>query len=418
MNITIHRGANQIGGCITEISTDGAKILIDLGSNLPNGQVRELTKKEVSSITKDADAIFYTHYHGDHVGLFHLVPKSVPQYIGTGAKEVMLCKYQTLAKHTDLEKEVEAIKRFNTYKVYTDIIIKKKIKIRPYYVSHSAFDAYMFLIKVEGKTILHTGDFRTHGYLGKGLEYILREVQFNVDFLIIEGTTLGRKNEKMICEYDIKENTFKHLRSFRNKYTFALCSSTDIDRLSSFYNACKDAGRVFICDSYQKEMLGIFSRHTYSRGFYFNDLFTLNDYTSPNVYRYLRKKGFFMLIRPSMKTIVEKMLKTYNNYPAYLIYSMWQGYYNGTPEQVNPQIVEIRQLFEDHILDGTRDGFHTSGHANVETIQKVCRLLNPRIGIIPIHKEASSSFTSLEIAKEYRIIESSIEIENIRVSIM
>ena len=38
MKITIHRGLNQIGGCITEIqSLSGTKILIDLGHNLPDG---------------------------------------------------------------------------------------------------------------------------------------------------------------------------------------------------------------------------------------------------------------------------------------------------------------------------------------------------------------------------------------------
>ena len=43
MNITIHRGANQIGGCITEISSDNCKLLIDFGSNLPGKQKAELT---------------------------------------------------------------------------------------------------------------------------------------------------------------------------------------------------------------------------------------------------------------------------------------------------------------------------------------------------------------------------------------
>ena len=38
MRITIHRGIDQIGGCITEIATDNAKILIDLGQNLPDGE--------------------------------------------------------------------------------------------------------------------------------------------------------------------------------------------------------------------------------------------------------------------------------------------------------------------------------------------------------------------------------------------
>ena len=39
MNITIHRGLNQIGGCITEISTATSRIFIDMGQNLPgNGE--------------------------------------------------------------------------------------------------------------------------------------------------------------------------------------------------------------------------------------------------------------------------------------------------------------------------------------------------------------------------------------------
>ena len=37
MKIVIHRGTNQIGGCLTEIiSYRGTKILIDIGANLPD----------------------------------------------------------------------------------------------------------------------------------------------------------------------------------------------------------------------------------------------------------------------------------------------------------------------------------------------------------------------------------------------
>ena len=35
MNIKIHRGLDQIGGCITEISTATSRIFIDMGQNLP-----------------------------------------------------------------------------------------------------------------------------------------------------------------------------------------------------------------------------------------------------------------------------------------------------------------------------------------------------------------------------------------------
>ena len=62
MRITIPRGINQIGGCITEIqSSSGTKILIDLGHNLPDadGQAEDeydmpenlLQRKALTSIS-------------------------------------------------------------------------------------------------------------------------------------------------------------------------------------------------------------------------------------------------------------------------------------------------------------------------------------------------------------------------------
>lgn len=40
MNIKVHRGLDQIGGCITEISTETSRVFIDFGQNLPgNGEL-------------------------------------------------------------------------------------------------------------------------------------------------------------------------------------------------------------------------------------------------------------------------------------------------------------------------------------------------------------------------------------------
>ena len=107
----------------------------------------------------------------------------------------------------------------------------------------------------------------------------------------------------------------------------------------------------------------------------------------------------------------------YNDQPSALIYSMWQGYHNGAQEQINEDIVKIRQLFEGNIYDGTRDGYHTSGHASVETLQMVCRCVKPRLGIVPIHKEANTSFKNLPIADDYSIIESDVVIGNINIRV-
>ena len=417
MKITIHRGAHQIGGCITEIESDNAKILIDLGANLPDSGAKELNEEDVTELTQDVDAIFYTHYHGDHVGLFHLVPETVPQYISKGAQEVMACKYNALKAHRDYSKELAALGRFRNYEAKVSINIKGKIRVTPYYVSHSAFEAYMFKIEAEGKTILHTGDFRKHGYIGGKLSDVLQYFVGNVDFLIIEGTMLGRKGEKVIRENDIKQNTIALLK--KHKYVFALCSSTDIDRLASFHQACVKVERNFLCDTYQKSVLDIFTRHTKSPLFKFDHVFIMHKsgVTSPGVKAKLSNEGFLMPVRANQLGLIKEMLEQYNDESAYLIYSLWQGYYKGTEKQVNPQIVELREPFPDRILDGVYDGFHTSGHADVETLEEACCILRPRLGIIPIHKEALASYQSLDIAHEFPIIESSEQIENVEISI-
>ena len=81
MNIKVHRGLEQIGGCITEISTATSRVFIDMGQNLlGNGEVTtpEEDKKMVESLfannQKEHEAVFYTHGHEDHVGLFEYVP--------------------------------------------------------------------------------------------------------------------------------------------------------------------------------------------------------------------------------------------------------------------------------------------------------------------------------------------------------
>jgi len=404
MNITIHRGANQIGGCITEISTDGCKILVDFGSNLPGSRKEELTEPQVREITGDADAIFYTHFHGDHVGLCHLIPQEVPQYIGEGAKEVMLCKYNALKKHGDYSRQIEATERMQTYQAGThiDVSNKGKIYVTPYFVCHSAFDAYMFLIECEGKRILHTGDFRRHGYLGNKLFKMLRYYIGKADILITEGTMLGRSDERVVPENSIKNNVIDILR--KHKYVYALCSSTDLERLASFHAACKATGRVFFVDRYQKSVLDVFTAIAGSKSDLFKfEPFTMTDYKAANVKRKLQRQGFLIPVRASSEGIIRGLTDVYNDEEPWLIYSMWGGYAEPGKDYTIDSVIGIRELFGDRIFDGTKDGVHTSGHADVETLQEVCSIVSPRIGVIPIHKEEATKYESLPKVSQFKI---------------
>jgi len=411
MKIIIRRGANQIGGCVTEIATKRSRILVDLGCNLPGNDTPNFTTDEIKNLCKGVNAIFYTHYHGDHIGHIDDVPIDVEQYIGEAAKEAMMCKYETLNQYQDYEKTIRSIERMKLYYVLRNVCINGgDIKVTPYFVSHSAADAYMLKIEAEGLTILHTGDFRKHGYLGKGLIPTLEKYIKQIDLLIIEGTMLSRRSETVNHEVSIQKEAINLLKGTSCKSLFALCSSTDIDRLASFHAACQKTGATFVCDSYQKKMLDVFTKHfgTKSPLYNFGDTFVIGD--NCNFNKDLKSKGFIMPIRPSMTRLVQKM--RYYFPEAELIYSIWKGYYSGTEKQINPDVVQLVKLFE-----GKTHYLHTSGHADVETLQDVCRMTGPRLGIIPIHKEKTSYYESLPIAKEYHIISSSTEIDNIIIEI-
>ena len=423
MIITIHRGINQIGGCITEIATETTKIFIDLGHNLPKGDKpladNKANQESIEKLVHNCNAIFYTHYHGDHIDLYKYVPETILQYIGGIAKQVMICKSKRLAKIPDktniTEKDVKKLEAFRTFRAKDKIMIGD-ISVTPYFVSHSACDSYMFLIEAGGKTILHTGDFREHGYLGKGLiptleTYIAKR---NIDVLITEGTMLSRLKEKVKHENDLKIDAIKLLR--RYKYSFILCSSTDIDRLASFHEASKKSGRSFLCDSYQKEILDIFTTNAISELFKFDNAYFYKHHHEKQFVA-IREKGFCMLVRSSQIKIIKDLLES-GYLPAedtLLIYSMWDGY-------INENVKEGENIIQDYLniwnLFKNKEKIHTSGHASPETLAKVCELVNPKTAIIPIHSEHSEELVNIVADKQKeKIITASGEKDNITIKI-
>jgi ribonuclease J len=208
---------------------------------------------------------------------------------------------------------------------------------------------------------------------------------------------LGRKQEQVVTEKQIQLNTIRAL--CEHKYVFALCSSTDIDRLASFHAACKATGKVFLVDGYQRGVLDVFSEYSGKKSplYNFNHIFELSGhkaYRIPKIKDYLRDKGFLMPIRMNSLWLLEDMLQVFNDEAPWLIYSMWSGYAEKGGKNTIENVLSIRKLFENRILDGVEDGFHTSGHADVETLYEVCKAIRPSIGVIPIHKDTGMQYVS------------------------
>lgn len=402
MQITIQRPA-QIGGQITRIDTTTSSIIIDLGQDLPGKNDEDLldNDKAIAKLTQGCSAILYTHYHGDHIGLFHHVPENIPQYIGSVAKQVVCKKYQQLCQLPDKEgtkvfkQALRTASKMNVFQAKQTLHFGD-ITVTPYFVSHSAYDAYMFLIEAEGKKILHTGDFRGHGYLSKGLETTLKHYVGQIDILIIEGTMLARPDEKVMTEADLYKEALKEMQT--HKYVFVHCSSTDLERLASFKNANSKMvpQRPLIADAFQKDILDLFSHSAGNSSPYFGfgKVFTYTE-NSYKLKEWMLTNGFTMLVRATLKfhDYLNHLLPNLSPEKTLFIYSMWNGYITNGRTQ-NTAYIELQKLFSSCKIRH----LHTSGHATSEVLRKVCDLTRPRLAIIPIHREATTDFKSTGIA--------------------
>ena len=415
-NIKIHRGLNQIGGCITEIWTNTSRVFIDFGQNLPGNGESTTSEQDFGMVTdiidknmKEHEAVFYTHAHEDHVGLFWYIP--IDQYIGEGSKELLLIKYRILEEAIKKEKElycqqperdfhkeimlemkhVSAIAHADEvkeFKTWTRTEVKKApafitigdIKVTPFYNCHSIYDSYMFLIEADGKRIWHTGDYREHGYLGKGLFPTLKKYATNIDVLITEGTMLKREG-RCIHEREVSRKMASVMQAF--KYVFVLASATDIERLAAIKGAAISAQKpLCIWSLFMKRTMELFTERESKRSrglFSFNPLFY-----SERLYGKLKRRGFTMIVGTSQIDRVKGLIGKLPQEETLLIFSSWDGYYK-IPEQVkaNPKYKEFRELFC-NVVD-----IHTSGHADKTTIKKVIETIKPK-KVICIHKEAGA----------------------------
>ena len=411
MNITIHRGTNQIGGCITEIqSAKGDKILIDFGHNLPEGDKPAQDKydedENVLKLLEGVSDVYYTHYHGDHISFESEIYRAgVTQHIGALSLEMVKTLKRHMTKAEALKdsanNSLEALERFKTYTATVTETVGD-IRITPYFVSHSAVDAHMFLIECDGITVLHTGDFRDHGYMGGGLMKNLKVnvVPKRVDVLITEGTMLARKDEKVLSEWEL-QNEAKSLMS-RYKNAFVLCSSTDVDRLVTMFLATQqqrkkwdsDYPRWFVTDAYQGEQIKnikhsldrIYSRIIYK--VYCNEFL-------PN----MLQNGFTMLVRnsESFEKYLAEIVPHIDLNDTVFIYSQYKGYIDPTHSAFKQSTYDFVHKYDWHF-----EYLHTTGHASCKTLAEVCNLVNPSLAIIPIHKEADTDFASLQISSELK----------------
>ncbi len=373
MTICIKRGARQIGGTCIELTADnGKRLLVDFG--LPLDAPDALPEQMPDIRGPLPCGLLISHAHGDHYALAHFLDKRVPVYIGKAAREQIEVINMYTREKCVLENTVE----ISPWKTFT---IADTFKITPYWVDHSAYDAYAFLIEADGKRVFYTGDFRAHGRLSVCVERLIDRPPQRVDVLLMEGSMLGRSNDASATEEFLEERFEKEFRETKGVVAI-MASSSNINRIVTLYKAAVNSGRELVVPAH----VGLLTMKTGNRNIpNFKTFKKFKKWEEHTPWHHTVSPAQ-VLAEPSryvvfLKTsIIETMLANGLFCPdATFIYSMWSGYKTGG--HLATTLAKIERA-------GTRmaPDIHTSGHADIPTLKRFAKAINAT-RIVPIHTE-------------------------------
>ena len=392
MKITIHRGTNQIGGCVTEYEENGWRLFVDYGEQLPSANATDKPLK-IDGLTHgdiSKSALLLTHYHGDHIGKITELPTTLPIYMGKLACEIQTYASTHISQVDDKHAKIVArLKQSNRF-LPGERFKFGGINIMPINIDHSAFDAYAFVIEAGGTKVLHTGDFRTHGFRSSKFPKVVKTLIGKIDYVVCEGTNISRPDSANQSEQQLQQ-AFK--QAFRdNKYNIVYLSSTNIDRLFGLYHAALSAHRPFCIDGYQKHIMNIIvgSNSLWNK----SPLYRYGKYEPICLQRdgkdfhinqkfidFTANQGYVLIARASKR--FDDLIAKMPGYPKQRYLSMWKGYTDPDNAAFNPTLAQ--PLGEDFRY------MHTSGHCDAHSLGTLFEMLSPR-AIIPMHTDNPAEF--------------------------
>jgi ribonuclease J len=408
-SVTVHRGADTIGGSCIRISHGADSIILDYGMPLMASGGHDLepgaTDKpsienqillDIVNENNKPLAFVISHAHPDHYGLIDYIPNDIPVYISNASKALMNVGniFYDKSMHVD---------RLNDCSLYSP---GKSFEIGPFKVTaflmdHSAFGACSILVEVDGKSVFYTGDFRGHGRKAGVNDRVMRSVK-NPDVMLMEGTTLDDGHPSTFKNEASVEQALVEQIQHANAPVFVAGSGSNIDRIVSLYRAAKRTGRELVIDLYQMyllEQLKAFSpglpphKGDALRVYYpKNQRDSILQHLGPEVLeryapRHMNKSKvdftsskYIFRVSNSVTSRLCAGFMDQGIKPS-LVYSMWKGYMDR-----QPAFSKIASMTGSQWIY-----MHTSGHAYSDTLRYLANGISPK-KLIPVHTLKGDQF--------------------------
>lgn len=398
-SLTVHRSTRQIGGnCIEVVSSSGERILLDVGRPLDACREAAGLLPQTLTLNEPVAGVLISHPHQDHWGLLAETPADWPVYSGIFAAKLMRLTAEIFGTFPD------RVYRFWESGKPLDI---GPFRVTPFLTDHSAFDAFMLLIEVEGRRLFYSGDFRVHGRKAALVRRLMDQPPRDIDVLLMEGTNLG-SDKSTKTESDL-ESDFVRLFTRTTGRVFVSWSAQNIDRTVTIYRACVRTGRTLVVDLYTAEVMELlaeagrlpragwdnlkvvitksFSRLYKAKGRdAFLDRMARHGISASALAQ--REAQWVVMIRPSLMADFSEKGVVPTSEDAWS-YSQWLGYLR------HPDGMALAKWFDE--VGAVADHIHTSGHASPTDLRRFATAIKPRM-LVPIHGvmwDQESGFNSI-----------------------
>jgi len=409
---------------------------------------------------QEVEAVLISHAHMDHMSYIHHLRKEIQLVMSQGSHAILQTFQETRAGGLNdllIQSPAFQIRPSKRGGGYTKVTKRDGYDTRPlnvceygkkfkvgdleivaYEVDHSLPGATAYLIHASEGTILYTGDYRFHGYLGDKTREMIEQVsQEDVSTVITEGTRIT--TETGTTETEVYTHA-KQLVENTKGLVVATFPVRDLTRLTTFHKIACETGRKLVIDFNQAYLLEQYKQ--------FSNRYPGSD--DPNICIYASRKSWGLAGRTDIESNIPGI-----DYPEKIVdqdYSTWQRDYLHRDNIINyldlqdqneyimvcsyfqlNQLIDVKPVpgskylrsitepFSDEMrldaervlnwldllkLDlhgmGAEDKLHASGHASGKEVKETLEKINPKM-IIPIHtdepKHLKQYFDTIKLPK-------------------